>query len=50
MGIYRINHSSKEISSLFQRDLSFAQQSFTYRDFNIILFALSIAIVSNDAK
>ena len=36
--------------SLFQRDLSFAQQSFTHRDFNIILFALSIAIVSNDAK
>ena len=36
--------------SLFQRDLSFAQQSFTYRDFNIILFALSMATVSNDAR
>ena len=35
---------------LLERDLSFAQQSFTYRDFNIILFALSIAIVSNDAR
>ena len=36
--------------SLFQRDLSFAQQSITHRDFNIILFALSMAMVSNDAR
>ena len=36
--------------SLFQRDLSFAQQSFTHRDFKIILFALSMATVSNDAR
>ena len=35
---------------LLPRDFSFVQQSFTYKDFNIILFALSIAIVSNDAK
>ena len=36
--------------SLLQRDLSFAQQSFTHRDFNIIRFALSMATVSNDAR
>ena len=36
--------------SLLQRELSFAQQSVTYRDFNIILFALSIATVSNEAR
>ena len=36
--------------SLFQRDLSFAQQSFTHRDFSIMLFASSMATVSNDAR
>ena len=43
-------NSSMSHKSLFQRDLSFAQQSFTHRDFNIILFALSMATVSNDAR
>lgn len=34
----------------YQEIFSFAQQSFTHRDFNIILFALSMATVSNDAR
>lgn len=36
--------------SLFQRDVSFTQQSFIHRYFNIMLFALSMATMSNDAR
>lgn len=41
---------TKRYKLSYKETIIFAQQSFTYRDFNIILFALSIAIVSNDAK
>ena len=45
-----IHKSHISNNTLLQRDVVIVKQIHLYRDSNIILFALSIAIVSNDAR